>query len=51
MPINSPAYGEGLKVEWLPDGNSLVYLLADNEFDNYNLFVQPLDAETPQKIG
>jgi Tol biopolymer transport system component len=45
------AYGEGLKVEWLPDGKSLVYLLADNEFDNYNLFVQPFDAERPQKIG
>ena len=43
--------GEGLKIGWLPDGNSLVYVLADNEFDNYTLWLQPLDAETPRKIA
>jgi eukaryotic-like serine/threonine-protein kinase len=42
--------GEGLELGWLPDGKSLVYILADNEFDNYTLWLQPLDAETPQRI-
>ena len=28
-----------------------MYVLADNEFDNYTLWLQPLDANTPQKIG
>jgi Tol biopolymer transport system component len=42
--------GEGLELEWLPDGKSLVYILADNEFDNHTLWLQPLDAKTPQKI-
>lgn len=43
--------GEGLELEWLPDGKSLVYILADNEFDNHALWLQPLDAKTPQKIA
>ncbi len=36
---------------WLPDGKSLAYVLADNELDNHILWLQPLDAETPQKIA
>lgn len=43
--------GEGLKIGWLPDGNSLVYVLADNEFDSYALWLQPLDAKTRRKIA
>jgi predicted ATPase/Tol biopolymer transport system component/DNA-binding winged helix-turn-helix (wHTH) protein len=38
-------------LDWLPDGKSLAYVLADNEFDNHTLWLQPLDAETPQKIA
>jgi Tol biopolymer transport system component len=39
------------ELDWLPDGKSLAYVLADNEFDNHTLWLQPLDAETPQKIA
>ena len=44
-------YGAGLELDWLPDGKSLAYVLADNEFDKHNLWLQPLDTETPQKIA
>ena len=36
---------------WLPDGKNLAFVLADYELDNYTLWLQPLDAETPQKIA
>ena len=42
---------EGLELDWMPDGKGLAYVLADNEFDNHTLWLQPLDAETPQKIA
>ncbi|MDQ3064556.1 MAG: hypothetical protein M3R14_17090 [Acidobacteriota bacterium] len=44
-------YGAGLELDWLPDGKSLAYVRADNELDNYTLWLQPLDAETSQKIA
>ena len=44
-------YGAGLELDWTPDGKSLVFVLADNELDNYTLWLQSLDAETPQKIA
>ncbi len=44
-------YGDGLELDWMPDGNSLVYVWADNELDNHTLWLQPLDAGMPQKIA
>ncbi len=37
-------------IEWLPDGRGLAYVLAKNESDTKTLWLQLLDAKTPQKI-
>jgi len=39
------------ELDWLPDGNGLAYILVNNESDNHTLWLQSLDAETPQKIA
>lgn len=36
--------------KWMPDGKNLVYFSATNEFDNFVLWMQPLDADTPRQI-
>lgn len=35
---------------WMPDGKALTYVLADSEFKNNTLWLQPLDGKQPQQI-
>ena len=39
-----------LDIAWLPDGKSMIYILANNELENNTLWRQPLDGGTPQQI-
>jgi Tol biopolymer transport system component len=32
-------------IAWLPDGKSLAYILAENEYQNYTLWLQPLEGK------
>ncbi len=36
---------------WSRDGKNLAYVLADSEFENNTLWLQPLNADTPRKIA
>ena len=38
------------EVAWLPDGSTIAYTLADNEYENNTLWLQPKDKAKPQKI-
>jgi len=37
-------------LKWSPDGKNLVYSLANSEFKNNALWLQPLDGKPPQRI-
>ena len=39
------------ELEWLPDGKSLAYVLADSEFQNNTLWIQTLDGKQPRQIA
>lgn len=39
------------KIAWLPDGQTIAYALADNEFENNTLWLQPIDNGKPQKLA
>ena len=39
------------EVAWMPDGKSLVYMLVDENFENYSLWQQQLGGQQPQKIA
>ncbi len=38
-------------IEWMPDGKALVYILFDSKAGNYNLWMQRIDEEKPEKIA
>jgi Tol biopolymer transport system component/DNA-binding winged helix-turn-helix (wHTH) protein len=38
------------EIAWMPDGKSLVYILVDENFENYSLWYQHLGGQLPQKI-
>ncbi len=40
-----------LFLEWSKDGKNLVYVLADNDYENNCVWLQPLDGGKPQKIA
>jgi Tol biopolymer transport system component/DNA-binding winged helix-turn-helix (wHTH) protein len=39
------------EVAWLPDGRTIAYTLADNEYENNTLWLQPIDKTKPEKIA
>lgn len=44
------ANGKTKGLDWLPDGNGLMYVFADSEHKNNTLWLQPLDKEVPRRI-
>ncbi len=38
-------------IAWLPDGKSVAYNLADDDFENNTLWFQPLDGQPPRRIA
>ncbi len=41
--------GTIFNIIWTQDGKSLIYVLADGEYENYTLWVQPLDEQMPPR--
>lgn len=39
------------EMTWMPDGKSLLYILTDENWENYSLWLQHLDGLPPQKIS
>ncbi|HSK72121.1 MAG TPA: DUF5050 domain-containing protein, partial [Pyrinomonadaceae bacterium] len=40
-----------IDLDWSPDGRNLAYILADIEYKNNTLWLQPLDGKAPRKIA
>ncbi len=40
-----------LELRWMPDGKTLVYILANSEYEQNALWLHPIDFGTPQKIA
>lgn len=40
-----------LEIAWLPDGKNFLLVLADGEYENNALWIQPFDGAPPQKIA
>ncbi len=39
-----------LEIEWLADGKGILYVLADNSYENQSLWLQETDKENPRQI-
>lgn len=39
------------RIEWLPDGKNLAYVLSDGTSENTTLWSQPLDDQPPQRLA
>ncbi|HSK30681.1 MAG TPA: hypothetical protein VLA17_12030, partial [Candidatus Limnocylindria bacterium] len=40
-----------IEFAWMPDGNSLLYLMAGLDYDNNTIFQQSIDGGEPREIG
>lgn len=51
LPDGSGGKQKLLSIAWMPDGKSIVYILADTDYENNTLWRQSVEGNPPQKIA